>query len=302
MHSYIPGYIRAGQAGRLKQVIQQALDMLSPCTLCPRQCRVDRTHGETGYCGAGSQAKVADFAPHFGEEPPLVGVHGSGTIFFSHCSLRCVFCQNHDISIQGDGRTVFPNQLAAMMIRLQEQGCHNINFVTPTHVVPRILQALDIAVDLGLHIPLVYNSSGYDSPDTLALLDGIIDIYMPDFKFRDNKTAGRFCNATDYPETAQAAIRDMHAQVGDLEIGTAGIACSGLLVRHLVMPGHLEDTRRILEFLKTKVSPGTHVNLMSQYRPMGEAVRFSDLCHPLSAAEFRQALEMVKASGLTLVR
>lgn len=162
MHSYIPGYIRARQTGRLKQAIQQALDMLSSCTLCPRQCRVDRTTGETGYCGTGSRAKVASFSPHFGEEPLLVGNHGSGTIFFSHCSLKCVFCQNHDISIQGDGQTVFPDQLAAIMIRLQEMGCHNINFVTPAHVVPRILEALDIAVDLGLHVPLVYNSSGYD--------------------------------------------------------------------------------------------------------------------------------------------
>jgi putative pyruvate formate lyase activating enzyme len=302
MHSYIPGYIRARQTGRLKQAVQQAQDMLSTCTLCLRRCRVDRTADDTGYCGAGRQAKVASFSPHFGEEPPLVGNHGSGTIFFSHCSLQCVFCQNHDISIQGEGHTVFPNQLAAMMIRLQDQGCLNINFVTPTHVVPQILEALDLAVDLGLRIPLVYNCAGYESPDTLALLDGIIDIYMPDFKFWDNAAAARFCNAPDYRETAQAAILAMHAQVGDLKTDDAGIACSGLLVRHLVMPGRLEDTRRILAFLKTRVSPGTHVNLMSQYRPMGEARRFSDLCRPLSAAEFRQAREMGKASGLTLVR
>jgi len=302
MHSYIPGYIRARQTGRLKQAVQQALDMLSSCTLCPRQCRVDRTGDETGYCGAGRQAKVASFSPHFGEEPPLVGDHGSGTLFFSCCNLQCVFCQNHEISIQGEGHILFPNQLAAMMIRLQEQGCHNINFVTPTHVVPQILEALDRAVDLGLRIPLVYNCSGYESPDTLALLDGIIDIYMPDFKFWDNAAAGRFCNAPDYRETARGAILAMHAQVGDLKMDDAGIACSGLLVRHLVMPGRLEDTRQILEFLKTSVSPGTHVNLMSQYRPMGEAYRFSDLCHPLSVAQFRQALDMAKDSGLNLIR
>ncbi len=302
MHSYISVYISARQTGRLKQAIQQALDMLSSCTLCPRRCRVNRTTGETGFCGTGSHAKVASFSPHFGEEPPLVGDNGSGTIFFSHCNLQCVFCQNHDISIQGDGRAVDPDQLAAMMIRLQEQGCHNINFVTPTHVVPQFLEALDTAVDLGLHIPLVYNCSGYESLDTLALLDGIIDIFMPDFKFWDNEAAGRFCQAPDYPETAQAAILAMHAQVGDLKVTQEGTACSGLLVRHLVMPGRLEDTRRILEFLKTQVSPGTHINLMSQYRPMGEAHRFSDLCRPLSAVEFRQALQMGKASGLTLVR
>jgi putative pyruvate formate lyase activating enzyme len=302
MHSLIPGYIRARQTGRLQQAVQQALDMLPSCTVCPRQCRVDRIGDDTGYCGTGRRAKVASFSPHFGEEPPLVGNNGSGTIFFSHCNLQCVFCQNHDISIQGEGHTIFPNQLAAMMIRLQEQGCHNINFVTPTHVVPQILEALDSAVDLGLFIPLVYNCSGYESPDTLALLDGIIDIYMPDFKFWDNDTAGRFCSAPDYRETAQAAILTMHAQVGDLKTDDAGIACSGLLVRHLVMPGRLEDTRQILAFLKTKVSPGTHVNLMSQYRPMGEAHRFFDLCRPLSVAEFRQALDMGKASGLKLIR
>ena len=302
MHSYIPGYIRARQTGQLKQAVQQSLDMLSACTLCPRRCRVDRTGDDPGYCGAGRQAKVASFSPHFGEEPPLVGDHGSGTIFFSHCSLQCVFCQNHDISIHGEGHTVFPNQLAAMMIRLQEQGCHNINFVTPTHVVPQILEALDLAAGSGLHIPLVYNCAGYESPDTLALLDGIIDIYMPDFKFWNDTAAGRFCNAPDYRETAQAAILAMHAQTGDLKTDDAGIACSGLLVRHLVMPGRLEDTREILKFLITRVSPGTHVNLMSQYRPMGEAHRFPDLSRPLSAAEFRRALEMGKTSGLTLIR
>jgi putative pyruvate formate lyase activating enzyme len=302
MKTVMPAYIRTRQSGRLKQAIRESLDMLSSCTLCPRQCRVDRTTGHTGYCGTGSQAIVAGCAPHFGEEPPLVGRHGSGTIFFSHCSLQCVFCQNHDISIQGDGHTVLPEQLAAMMIRLQDQGCHNINLVTPTHVVPPVLQALDIAVDLGLHIPLVYNCSGYDSLDTLLLLDGIIDIFMPDFKFWDNTAAARFCSAPDYRQTARAAILAMHAQVGDLKLTREGIACSGLLVRHLVMPGRLEDTRQILTFLKNEVSPGTHVNLMSQYRPMGEAHRFSDLCQSLSVAEFRQALQMGKDSGLTLVR
>lgn len=302
MHSYIPGYIRARQTGRLQQAVQLALDMLPSCTLCPRQCRVNRTGKEAGYCGTGRQATVASYSPHFGEEPPLVGDHGSGTIFFSHCNLQCVFCQNHDISIQGDGHIIFPDQLAAMMIRLQAQGCHNINLVTPTHVVPQILEALDTAVDLGLRIPLVYNCSGYESLDTLALLDGIIDIYMPDFKFWDNAAAGRFCNAPDYRQTAQAAIRVMHAQVGVLKMDNTGVACSGLLVRHLVMPGRLADTRQILEFLKTNVSPGTHVNLMSQYRPMGAAHTFSELVHPLSATEFRTALQMGKASGLNLVR
>ncbi len=303
MHDPAPRYIMAKNKGRLEEKIRASRDMLTCCTLCPRQCRVDRTKGEKGYCGAGKKAVVASFAPHFGEEPPLVGKYGSGTIFFSHCNLKCVFCQNHDISIQGYGRTADTDQIAGIMLYLQEDGCHNINLVTPTHVVPQILEALDTAVAHGLRLPLVYNCSGYESMETLEILNGIIDIYMPDFKFWDNAAAAQFCHAKAYRQTAQNAIQAMYAQVGDLVVDdSTGIACSGLLVRHLVMPGRVADTRLILQFLKEEVSENTHVNLMSQYRPMGDAARFPDLSHPLTPQEFKTALHIGKESGLNLIR
>lgn len=301
MKSVVPRYIMAKEKGWLKEKIQAASDVLRDCTLCPRLCRVDRTKDEKGYCGTGKWAKAASFAPHFGEEPPLVGNRGSGTIFFSHCSLQCVFCQNHEISIQGEGQAVETNQIAAIMLLLQEKGCHNINFVTPTHVVPQILKALDTAIDRGLRIPLVYNCAGYERSETLNFLTDIIDIFMPDFKFWNPDSADSYCNAPDYPETARKAIQKMHAMVGDLVVDSSGIAVSGLLVRHLVMPGHLEDTRQILAFLKEKVSSNTHINLMSQYRPMGNAATFSALSHPLTPEAFKTALQMGKDAGLRLI-
>jgi putative pyruvate formate lyase activating enzyme len=244
---------------------------------------------------------VASFSPHFGEEQVLVGEKGSGTIFFSHCNLKCVFCQNYDISVTGAGREVDDEQIAFMMLDLQRSGCHNINLVTPSHVVPQILNAVNIAAESGLHIPLVYNSSGYDSLDTLKLLKGVVDIYMPDFKFRDPDSANRFCRAKDYPDVAKKAIKEMHDQVGDLKMDRNGIACSGLLVRHLVMPGTLADTRWILKFLKEEISAHTHVNIMSQYRPMGEAFKFKALSRPVTAKEFRTALNMAGEFNLTVV-
>lgn len=302
MKPYIPRYIRTRQLGRLKEKIRQAEAFLSPCTLCPRQCWVDRTRDEKGYCGAGEKAVVASFAPHFGEEPPLVGNRGSGTIFFSHCNLKCVFCQNYEISIEGRGRAMEAGEIASVMLDLQKLGCCNINFVTPTHVVPQILKALDIAAGHGLKLPLVYNSSGYESVETLKILRDIVDIYMPDFKFQDVDAANQYCHAGDYPETARKAIREMQGQVGDLMLDDDGLAVSGLLVRHLVMPGRSSETGRILKFLKEEVSPCTHVNIMSQYRPMGDAEKFKELSLPLSPEEFRKALELGKDLGLKLIR
>ena len=301
MKSFVPKYITAKENGWLKEKIHAASDILKACTLCPRLCRVDRTKDEKGYCATGNRAVVASFAPHFGEEPPLVGDRGSGTIFFSHCSLKCVFCQNHEISIQGEGQAADADQIAAIMLLLQEKGCHNINLVTPTHVVPQILQSLDTAIDNGLHIPLVYNCSGYERIETLNLLKDVIDIFMPDFKFWNTDSADTYCNAPDYPETARKAIQKMHAMVGDLVVDSSGLACSGLLVRHLVMPGHLEDIRQIVTFLKVKVSSKTRIHLMSQYKPMGNAARFSDLSHPLTPIAFKTALQMGKDAGLRLI-
>ncbi|WDP88308.1 MAG: radical SAM protein [Desulfobacter sp.] len=285
----------------LQQRIPKAWAQLKRCRLCPRACGVDRTSGETGICNTGDQAVVYGFMPHHGEEPPLSGSGGSGTIFFTHCNLRCCFCQNEDISIRGDGEPANPEQMARAMVRLQDLGCHNINFVTPTHVVPFILKAVDRALDLGLEIPLVYNTSGYDTAETLALLDGIIDIYLPDFKFWDSEVADMVCDAPDYPEVARQALKIMHRQVGDLKVDGQGIARSGLLVRHLVLPDDLAGTQEIVQFLAQKVSSRTAVNIMSQYRPVGNAFANVKLSRPPTVEEYRRAVELARHQGLFLV-
>ena len=275
-------------SGQLERKAEIGRRLLRRCTLCPRRCRVDRHAGEIGVCGIGARARVASYGPHFGEEAVLVGPGGSGTIFLTGCSLRCCFCQNFDIS-QGDepGQEVDDGDFAAIMLELQARGCSNINLVTPSHVVPQILAALLRAVEGGLRIPLVYNSSGYDSAPTLDLLAGAVDIYLPDLKFWLPATAGRYADAPDYPDIARQAIRRMHRQVGDLEVGADGLARRGLLVRHLLMPGQGEETAAILGFLATEISPSTYVNIMAQYHPCGQAERFPELCRWVSGAEYR---------------
>ena len=287
-------------SGQLERKAEIGRRLLRRCTLCPRRCRVDRHAGEIGVCGIGARARVASYGPHFGEEAVLVGPGGSGTIFLTGCSLRCCFCQNFDIS-QGDepGQEVDDGDFAAIMLELQARGCNNINLVTPSHVVPQILAALLRAVEGGLRIPLVYNSSGYDSAPTLDLLAGAVDIYLPDLKFWLPATAGRYADAPDYPDIARQAIRRMHRQVGDLEVGADGLARRGLLVRHLLMPGQGEETAAILGFLATEISPSTYVNIMAQYHPCGQAERFPELCRGVSGAEYRQALACARSLGLT---
>jgi putative pyruvate formate lyase activating enzyme len=260
---------------------------------------VNRLSGETGVCKTGRLASVSSFNAHFGKEAPLVGEHGSGTIFFAHCNLLCLFCQNFEISHQGIGREVTDERLAGMMLGLQRLGCHNINFVTPSHVVPQILAALEIAAARGLNVPLVFNSGGYDLPETLAILDGVIDIYMPDFKFWDPEIARSTCEAPDYPEAARQALVEMHRQVGDLEIGEDGIARRGLLVRHLVMPAGMAGTRQVMRFIARRISPRTYVNVMSQYRPCGRAHEVAGLETALSPAEYRRAVEEAAEEGIT---
>lgn len=272
---------------------------LAACDLCPRRCGVDRLAGQQGFCRTGRLAKVAAHHPHFGEEAPLVGSSGSGAIFFSNCNLGCVFCQNYEISHLGEGEEVTARQLAAMMVHLGQQGCHNINLVTPSHVVAQILEALPQAIEGGLSIPLVYNTSGYDEVNTLRLLEGIVDIYMPDFKFWSGESSRRFAKAEDYPEKARQAIGEMHRQVGDLLINDQGIADHGLLVRHLVMPEGLDESREILGFLARDISPATYVNVMDQYRPCGQAMNFPPLDRMLLPEEYRQALELAGHAGLT---
>ena len=297
MNTKEPSYIALYNTGELEERIQVAYKLLEQCTLCPRKCKVNRLQGETGFCKTGSKARVASYNAHFGEEDPLVGTSGSGTIFFSFCNLGCVFCQNYTISHHGEGIDIDSGQLAAVMISLQKQGCHNINFVTPSHVVPQILKALPIAIEKGLNVPLVYNSSGYDAVDTLRLLDGIIDIYMPDFKFWDKDTAKKYAKAPDYPECTRKAILEMYRQVGNLEMDGNGIAVSGLLVRHLVMPGGLSETKEIMEFLAA-LSQDIYVNVMEQYRPCFDACSYPMINRPLSRNEYKDALLIARKAGL----
>ena len=292
------GYLALYREGKLDGRIAEAQQRLSPCRVCPRHCKVDRLSDEKGICQTGVKAVVSSYAPHFGEETPLVGSGGSGTIFFTHCNLLCVFCQNYEISHLGQGIETDPGQLAAMMLSLQRQGCHNINFVTPSHVVPQILVALPKAIEKGLTVPLVYNSSGYDSLETLKLLEGIVDIYMPDFKFWDKDLSKRYAKAPDYPEVAQKAILEMYRQVGDLVMDDEGVAVKGLLVRHLVMPGSLGETREILRFLAREVSVDTYVNVMDQYRPCGEACHCPPIDRTLTGGEYQQALKLARDAGL----
>jgi putative pyruvate formate lyase activating enzyme len=266
--------------------------------MCPRQCKVDRLSEEKGVCRTGSKAVVSSYSPHFGEESPLVGSGGSGTIFITNCNLLCIFCQNFDISHLGQGIETSDGQLAAMMVSLQRQGCHNINFVTPSHVVAQILAALPKAIDKGLAVPLVYNSSGYDSVETLKLLDGVFDIYMPDFKFWHEESAKRYTKAPDYPERAKAAVKEMHCQVGDLELDEGGVAVKGLLVRHLVMPAGIKETREILRFLANEISKDTYVNVMDQYRPCGRATKFPPIDRRLTHEEFQKAMDAAREVGL----
>lgn len=293
-----PSYMKLYREGTLRKRVDQAVGLLKSCTLCPRDCRVDRIAGETGFCRTGRKAIVASMHAHFGEEAPLVGTGGSGTIFFSSCNLLCSFCQNFDISHLMEGSETEPESLAAMMLSLQRRGCHNINFVTPTHVVPQILEGLIPAVERGLTVPLVYNTGGYDRVDTLKILDGIFDIYMPDFKFWDEKWADRFCSAPDYRKQAAAAVKEMHRQVGDLKIDKSGVAVKGLIVRHLVMPNAVANTSEIMTFLAEKISKDTYVNVMDQYHPCGKAMSDPGINRRLARHEFAAAVRHARDAGL----
>jgi len=294
-----PSYLTLHHDGELAVRRDKFLKMMKACHLCPRECGVNRLQGELGFCDTGRQAKVASYNAHFGEEAPLVGNYGSGTIFLSACNLHCSFCQNYDISHMGEGVDVDPEQMAAMMIHLADRGCHNINFVTPTHVVPQIIEALIPAVEQGLKVPLVYNSSGYDSTEVLALLDGIFDIYMPDFKFWEDKWADRFCKAPDYRTAAVQALKEMHRQVGDLDCDDEGVAFRGLLVRHLVMPNNLAGSEKVMAFLAKEISEKTYINVMDQYRPCGSAGKDDVIGRRLSADEYRDAVDAARKAGLT---
>jgi len=291
-------YRQLYEAGKLRERVERALALLEDCHVCPRRCGVNRLEGEVGKCRTGRQALVSSFGPHFGEEAPLVGSSGSGTIFFTYCNLRCCFCQNYTISQLGEGHVVGGEELAEMMLSLQRRGCHNINFVSPTHVVPQILEALEIAVKAGLSVPLVYNSGGYDSLETLNLLDGIVDIYMPDMKYSDEKTAQRFSGVEDYPQINRAAVKEMHRQAGDLQLDDHGVATRGLLVRHLVLPHGFAGTAEVCRFLSQTVSTNTYLNVMAQYHPCHKAFDVPELARPLSGEEFTEAVRIARDRGL----
>ncbi len=291
------GYLRLSLKELTKRA-EQAVAMLADCTVCAQECHVDRTAGERGFCRGGRLAAVSSWGPHFGEESVLVGRHGSGTIFFTHCNLACRFCQNCDISQHGEGEEVSAEELAGIMLEVQRMGCHNVNLVSPSHYVPQILEALVIAVKNGLKIPLVYNTGGYDALETLALLNGIVDIYMPDIKFGDDGLGAKYSRAPRYFSVAKTAVKEMHRQVGDLQVDERGIATRGLLIRHLVMPGNLARTEEVMKFIAEEVSSDTFVNIMDQYYPAHEARKYPELSRRISREEYRRAVEMARAAGL----
>jgi len=293
-----PAYLDLYENGQLGRRIEALEGMLTACSLCPRRCQVDRLDGERGYCRAGRDLSVSGVFSHHGEEPPLVGRHGSGTIFLAHCNLRCVFCQNYEISHLGEGEKFTTDQMARAMIRLQKIGCHNINFVTPTHFAPQIMAALPEAIESGLRVPLVYNCGGYESMDVIRLLDGIVDIYMPDVKFFSSDAAERLCNAPDYPEVVKSVLKEMHRQVGDLVMDSPGIAERGLLIRHLVMPQGLAGTEEVMRFIAEELSPRSYVNIMAQYRPVYRAGEFPDVNRRITASEFHEAVEIARRHGI----
>jgi putative pyruvate formate lyase activating enzyme len=302
-----PGFLELYRSGEILNRVAAGLRELEDCCACPRNCHVNRMAGETRVCHTGRFARVASAFPHFGEEDCLRGWAGSGTIFFSLCNLRCVFCQNWDISQRQAGAETPPEAIAELMLSLQARGCHNINFVTPEHVVPQVIEAIAAAVPRGLKVPLVYNTSAYDSVESLKLLDGLIDIYMPDFKFWERETARRLAKAKDYPERAREAIREMHRQVGVLRFGPDGLARRGVLVRHLVMPGQTAEAEAIFRWLAEEISPDTFVNIMGQYRPEyevgqiardGTTTQYAELDRRPAHDEIARAYEAARQAGL----
>ncbi len=301
---FTPGYLKLLESGELERRADRAWQILRQCRLCPHACGVNRLDGQTGFCGVGELAVVSSYGPHFGEEPPLIGPpgnrKGSGTIFFSGCNLSCIYCQNYEISQQVEGSALPPEFIAAFFLSLQAEGCHNINLVTPTHVVPQIVRAIVFAAKEGLTLPIVYNCGGYESLDTLALLDGIVDIYMPDFKYSDDEIASELSKAPRYWEHARAAFREMHRQTGELIIHE-GVARRGLLVRHLVLPGGLSGYDKIFRFIASELSPDTFINIMDQYRPCWRAFERPPLDRRITSEEFKDALDAARKAGLRRV-
>jgi putative pyruvate formate lyase activating enzyme len=298
---YEPRCLRLHREGRLRAKVDAALAELEDCRACPRDCGVNRVAGDTGTCNTGRHAVVSSAFPHFGEEDCLRGWNGSGTIFFGLCNLRCVFCQNWDISQKEKGGECSADEIATLMIRLQDIGCHNVNFVTPEHVVPQVVEAIAAAAPRGLRVPIVYNTSAYDSVRSLQLMEGLVDIYMPDFKFWKPETSRRLARATDYPERAREAVAEMHRQVGVLRVGPDGLARTGLIVRHLVMPGQEDEAAAIFQWLASELSPDTYLNVMGQYRPeykVDDGDRYEDINRRPLTSEMHAAYAAARRAGL----
>lgn len=304
--SFVASYLKITHEdfeGRIKKLDET----LKECTLCPRQCKVDRTRGEMGFCKTSDRLLISSWGPHFGEERPLVGYHGSGTIFFGYCNLGCIYCQNWTISHQGEGEEMSYKELANIMMNLQRRGCHNINLVTPTHQMPMILHSIFIAKELGLNLPIVYNCGGYESLELLKTLDGIIDIYMPDFKYSDPEMGLKYSKAKDYPQIAQAAIKEMHRQVGILQVDAWGLigkgllAKRGLLIRHLVLPNNIAGTKEFVKFVAEEISRDTYVNIMNQYHPCYKAFDYPELNRRITSREYTDAIKAALDAGLKRV-
>ncbi|MDY6965633.1 MAG: radical SAM protein, partial [Halobacteriota archaeon] len=280
----------------LDRRIEELYSIFEECVLCPRKCKVNRFSEERGYCRSGKDLVVSSISPHFGEEAPLVGIYGSGTVFLSNCNLGCTYCQNYEISQFGHGSHMTTDELVSAMLGLQKRGCHNINFVTPTHFVPQLVKSIKNAAERGLKIPIVYNCGGYESVETLRLLEGIVDIYMPDMKYSDSENAKRYSNAPDYFEVCKDAVREMHSQVGDLKVN-GGVAWRGLLIRHLLLPNDLAGSEEILKFV-SELSKDSYINIMEQYRPVFKAYDYGELKRPLKMSEYSKVIEMAKELGL----
>jgi putative pyruvate formate lyase activating enzyme len=298
---WTPAYLQLGEAAVAERAAALR-EIYGACRLCPRQCGVNRLRGQRGVCRGTARAKISSAHAHFGEERPLVGRGGSGTIFFSDCNLRCIFCQNWEINHRGDGSHVGDEALGRVMVGLQQSGCHNINWVTPTHYLPNIVSGLVHAMRLGLRQPIVYNCGGYEPPEIIQMLDGIVDIYLPDFKYQDGAMAARYsAGAKDYPEIAAAAIAEMHRQVGELVVDEHGVALRGLMIRHLVLPENVAGTDRFVEWVARKLTPSTYVNIMAQYRPAYQADKYPPLHRRLTSQEYRQAIDWARKAGLTML-
>ena len=298
--AFLPAYLKLERAGELAEREKQLQAIYGSCRLCPRACGANRRQGEKGVCQATGRLKVSSAHPHYGEERPLVGRGGSGTVFFSHCNLLCVYCQNWEISHRGDGQYIGDEQLGRLMLSLQERGCHNINVVTPTHVVPNIVSGLRHAIRMGLRLPLVYNTGGYDSLEVIRLLEGIVDIYLPDYKYTDPEKAAKYsAEARDYPEVAAAVIEEMHRQVGELTVDERGVALRGLIIRHLVLPEDIAGTEKFVKFVAQRLTRGTYVNIMAQYRPEHRARQYPELSRRVTTAEYQRAVALARQYGLT---